>query len=329
MSAGCALDCRAEVFPIRGVFRISRGARTESRVVVAELRDGDVVGRGECMPYARYDETVESVLGEIESVRDAVAGGADRDALQELLPPGAARNAVDCAFWDLEAKRANERAWSLAGVDAPAGVVTAYTLSLDAPDAMGAAAAAAKDRPLLKIKLAGEGDLERVAAIRENAPDATLIVDANEGWTPEMVEPFSAKLAELGVAMIEQPLPAADDAALADVAHPAPLCADESAHTSADIDRLAGRYDVVNIKLDKTGGLTEALKFRQAIRAAGMDVMVGCMIGTSLAMAPAMLVAAGARFVDLDGPLLLAEDRTPGLCYTGSQIAPPASALWG
>ncbi|MEQ9123362.1 MAG: dipeptide epimerase [Alphaproteobacteria bacterium] len=318
-----------EVFPIRGVFRISRGARTESRVVVASLTDGAHVGRGECVPYARYDETVESVRDQIEGVARAVAGGADRRAIQDLLPAGAARNAVDCAFWDLEAKRAGRRAWDLAGMSAPAGIVTAYTLSLDEPAAMGEAAAAAKDRPLLKIKLAGEGDLERVAAIRRNAPDATLIVDANEGWTPDLVEPFSAKLAELGVAMIEQPLPADADAALADLAHRVPLCADESAHTSADIDRLSGRYDVVNIKLDKTGGLTEALAFAKAVRAAGMDVMVGCMLGTSLGMAPATLVAAGARFVDIDGPLLLARDREPGLCYTGSNVAPPPPELWG
>lgn len=319
----------AEVFPIRGTFRISRGARTESLPVVATLTDGDHAGRGECMPYARYDETIESVRAQIESVAKAIAGGADRMALQDLLPPGAARNAIDCAFWDLEAKQAGKRAWDLAGMASPDGIVTAYTLSLDAPDAMGKAAAAAKDRPLLKIKLAGDGDLERVAAIRENAPDATLIVDANEGWSADMVEPFSARLAELGVAMIEQPLPAADDAALSTVAHPVPLCADESAHHAGNMDQLVGRYDVVNIKLDKTGGLTEALKFRDAIRAANMDVMVGCMLGTSLAMAPAMLVAAGARFVDIDGPLLLAEDRAGGLCYTGSNVAPPAPSLWG
>ena len=318
-----------EVFPIRGVFRISRGARTESRAVTATLTDGDVAGRGECMPYARYGETVESVRDQIASVADAIANGADRQAVQGLLPAGAARNAVDCAFWDLEAKRAGKRAWDLAGLSAPDGVVTVYTLSLDEPAAMGAAAAKAADRPRLKIKLAGEGDLERVAAIRENAPDATLIVDANEGWSPEMVEPFSAKLAELGVAMIEQPLPADADEALAHVAHPVPLCADESAHTADDIDRLKGRYEVVNIKLDKTGGLTQALEFRRAIEAAGMDVMVGCVLGSSLAMAPAMLVAAGAAHVDLDGPLLLAEDRTPGLCYTGSEIAPPSAELWG
>ena len=254
---------------------------------------------------------------------------ADRQGLQALLPPGAARNAVDCAFWDLEAKRAGRRAWEIVGLPEPTGIVTAFTLSLDSAEAMGAAAAAAKDRPLLKIKLAGEGDLERVAAIRRNAPDAALIVDANEGWTPAMVAPFSEQLAGLGVAMIEQPLPADADAALADLPHPIPLCADESAHTSDDIDRLQGRYDVVNIKLDKTGGLTEALKFAAAIRSANMGVMVGCMLGTSLGMAPAMLAAAGARFVDLDGPLLLAKDRDPGLCYTGSEIAPPSAALWG
>ncbi len=323
------LTHQEDVFPIRGVFRISRGARTESRVVTATLTHGPFRGRGECVPYARYGETVESVRDQIASVAGAIAAGADRQGLQALLPPGAARNAVDCAFWDLEAKRAGRRAWEIVGLPEPTGIVTAFTLSLDSAEAMGAAAAAAKDRPLLKIKLAGEGDLERVAAIRRNAPDAALIVDANEGWTPAMVAPFSEQLAGLGVAMIEQPLPADADAALADLPHPIPLCADESAHTSDDIDRLQGRYDVVNIKLDKTGGLTEALKFAAAIRSANMGVMVGCMLGTSLGMAPAMLAAAGARFVDLDGPLLLAKDRDPGLCYTGSEIAPPSAALWG
>ncbi|MGZ0188091.1 MAG: N-acetyl-D-Glu racemase DgcA [Alphaproteobacteria bacterium] len=318
-----------EVFPIRGVFRISRGSRTESRAVIATLTDGEHVGRGECMPYARYDETVDSVLAEISGLAPAIANGATRLDIQSLLPAGAARNAIDCAFWDLEAKRSSRRAWDLAGIDQPNGVVTAYTLSLDEPDAMGRAANTAKDRPLLKIKLAGEGDLERVAAIRENAPDAILIVDANEGWTPGMVTPFSEKLAALGVSMIEQPLPASADAPLADLPHPVPLCADESAHTSADISRLAGRYDVVNIKLDKTGGLTEALKFRDAILAANMQVMVGCMLGSSLAMAPAMLIAEGAAFVDLDGPLLLDRDRDPGLCYTGSKITTPSPNLWG
>lgn len=323
------LSAAEEVFPIRGVFRISRGARTESRAVVATISDGAFVGRGECMPYARYNETLESVLGEIESVGDALGKGADRLAIQTLMKPGAARNAVDCALWDLEAKRAGKRVWDLAGLPEPVGVVSAYTLSLDTPEAMGAAALAAKDRPLLKIKLAGEGDLDRVAAIRENAPNAVLIVDANEGWTADMVEPFSLELAKLGVAMIEQPLPSDADEALAKVPHPVPLCADESAHTAANIAALKGRYDVVNIKLDKTGGLTEALKFREAILAANMQVMVGCMLGSSLAMAPAMLVAGGAAFVDLDGPLLLAEDRTPGLCYTGSNIASPPAELWG
>ena len=323
------LTAREEVFPIRGVFRISRGARTESRAAVATISDGAFTGRGECMPYARYGETVQSVLGEIEHAGEALKNGADRDAIQGFMSPGAARNAVDCALWDLEAKRAGKRAWDMVGMQAPTGVVTAYTLSLDTPEVMGAAALAAKVRPLLKIKLAGDGDLDRVAAIRRNAPDAVLIVDANEGWTPDMVEPFSAELAKLGVAMIEQPLPSDNDAALADLPHPVPLCADESAHTAADIGALNGRYDVVNIKLDKTGGLTEALKFRAAILDAGMQVMVGCMLGSSLAMAPAMMVAGGAKFVDLDGPLLLAEDRAPGLCYTGSNIAPPPSELWG
>lgn len=324
-----SLSHREDVLPIRGSFAISRGARTESRLVVVELNDGELVARGECTPYPRYGESVESVREQIEAARAAVEGGASRLDLLGLMPAGAARNAVDCALWDLEAKRTGRRAWEIAGVPMPETIVTAYTLSLDTPEKMREAARAAADRPLLKLKLAGEGDLDRVAAVREAAPEARLIVDANEGWRPEQVEPFSAALAELGVDLIEQPLPAADDAMLADLAHPVPVCADESCHDRATLGHVSGRYDFINIKLDKTGGLTEALLLAEAARAEGLGIMVGCMLASSLSMAPAMLVAAGARFVDLDGPLLLARDREPGIAYRGSLMPLPPPALWG
>ena len=316
-------------WPLAGAFTISRGSRTTSEVVVAEISDGEHVGRAECMPYARYDETVESVIAEIERFAGPVAEGLDRAALQESLSAGAARNALDCALWDLEAKRKGKPVWQLAGLEAPGPLVTAYTLSLDTPENMAKAAGQNAYRPLMKLKLTGEGDIARVSAVREAAPDTRLIVDANEGWSLEMVEPFSAELAPLGVEMIEQPIPAAQDSVLADCVHPVPVCADESCHTSADLDALDGRYEMINIKLDKTGGLTEALALRDAARARGMTVMVGCMIGTSLAMAPAVLVAQGAEVVDLDGPLLLAKDQANGLVYEGSTMYPPDAALWG
>lgn len=324
------LTVRHDSFPIAGTFRISRGAKTTVEVVVAEIRDGDAVGRGECVPYARYGESIDSVMGQIRAAGDSIASGADRAALQDLMTAGAARNAVDCALWDLSAKKSGIPVWRAAGLaKAPQPLTTAYTLSLDEPDAMAANAKRNAGRPLFKLKLTGEGDLERVAAVREAAPDATLIVDANEGWSPAMVEPFSAKLADLGVAMIEQPLPAADDAVLADLAHPVPLCADESAHAREGFPNLVGKYEMVNIKLDKTGGLTEALALKAEAEAAGMQVMVGCMLATSLGMAPAFLVAQGAAVVDLDGPLLLAEDRDPGFVFDGSTMHPPGPALWG
>lgn len=324
------LSVRHDSFPIAGTFRISRGAKTTVEVVVAELRDGDAVGRGECVPYARYGESIESVTSAIEGLRGALSDGAGLTELQDLLPPGAARNALDCALWDLAAKRDGVPVWQAAGLETPPlALTTAYTLSLDTPEKMAEKARANAGRPLFKLKLTGEGDLERVAAVREAAPDATLIVDANEGWSPDMVEPFSARLSDLGVALIEQPLPADADDMLAELAHPVPLCADESAHACAGFGRLAGLYDVVNIKLDKTGGLTEALALRDLARDAGMQIMVGCMLGTSLAMAPAFLVAQGAAFVDLDGPLLLAEDREPGFEFDGSTMHPPPSSLWG
>ena len=316
-------------WPLATAFTISRGSRTSSEVVVVEIHDGDIVGRAECMPYSRYDETVEGVIADIKRFTVPVADGLDREALQEALPAGAARNALDCAFWDLEAKRQGATVWKLAGLDVPGPLVTAYTLSLDTPENMAKVAAENAYRPLMKLKLTGEGDIARVSAVREAAPDVRIIVDANEGWSLEMVEPFSKELALLGVEMIEQPIPAGQDAALADCAHPVPICADESCHTSADLDALDGRYEMINIKLDKTGGLTEALTLRDAARTRGMKIMVGCMIGTALAMAPGVLLAQGAEVGDLDGPLLLAKDHLDGLVYEGSILKPPSPALWG
>jgi len=321
------LIARAEQWPLAEVFTISRGSRTETELVAIELADGEFIGHGECMANPRYGETQEDVLATLGGLD--LASGLDRDSLQALLPAGAARNALDCALWDLEAKRAGKRVWEMAGLTPPDSVTTAFTLSLATPEKMGASAKRHADRPLLKLKVTGEGDFERVAAVREGAPNARLIVDANEGWTADMVEPLSDELKTLGVEMIEQPLPAAKDAVLADLSHPVPLCADESCHTSADLAQLKGRYEIVNIKLDKTGGFTEALKLKQEAYDLGFQVMVGCMVATSLAMAPAHLVAQGVAYVDIDGPLLLARDRQPGLFYEGSSVGPPDAALWG
>jgi L-alanine-DL-glutamate epimerase-like enolase superfamily enzyme len=281
------------------------------------------------VPYGRYGETVQSVLDQIESLHGALAEGLDRQGLQALLPAGAARNAVDLAFWDLECKLSGKRHWQLAGLPAPAPVTTAYTLSLDTVEVMGRKAAENSTRPLLKLKLAGPDDLDRVAAVRRNAPAARIVVDANEGWTVEQYSTLAPRLKALGVEMIEQPLPAGNDAALADVERPVPVCADESCHDTATLAGLKGRYDMVNIKLDKTGGLTEALKLKEAAEAEGYGIMVGCMLATSLAMAPGVLLAQGVPVVDLDGPLLLARDRDPALKIEGSLVYPPAAALWG
>lgn len=324
------LDVRAESFPLAGAFTISRGTKTSAEVVVAELSDGRHRGRGECVPYARYGETVPGVIEALAATRPALAHDPTPQEAQALLPAGAARNALDCALWDLAAKRAGRPVWELAGLAQPPGpLVSAYTLSLDTPEAMGRAAAANARRPLMKLKLTGEGDLERVRAVRAGAPEATLIVDANEAWRPEMIEPYGAAMKELGVAMIEQPLPADADAALGEIDHPVAICADEAAHDRAGLAALVGRYDMINVKLDKTGGLTEALALKRAAEAAGLKVMVGCMVASSLAMAPAFLVAQGAAFVDLDGPLLLARDRAEGLRFDGSRVDPPDPALWG
>ena len=318
------------VWPLRGQFAISRGAKTEAVCVVATIRDGEAAGRGECTPYARYGETVDSTRAAIEDVAPALAESPDRATLARLLPPGAARNALDCALWDLEAKQAGKRAWTLAGIAMPDSITTAYTLSADTPEAMAKVAKVEVDRPLLKLKLVGDGrDLERVEAVRAAAPRSRLIVDANEGWSVEDYRALAPIFAGLGVTLIEQPMPADEDAALADLPHPVTVCADESAHVADDVARLADRYDAVNIKLDKAGGLTEALDILRAAREHGMQVMVGCMMASSLAMAPAMLLAAQADVVDLDGPLWLARDQVPPLAAAGSVLSLPEVALWG
>jgi len=316
-------------WPLAQAFTISRGSRTTAEVVVAEISDGDVRGRGECVPYPRYGESVDSVVAALQAMVAPVFSGLDRRELQVAMPPGAARNALDAAFWDLDAKRNWCSVAKLAGLPPPHPVVTAYTLSLDAPERMADAAALHRARPLLKLKLTGDGDIERVRAVRRAAPSSRLIVDANEGWSERHLVEVMPVLAEFGVELIEQPLPAGKDEALAGVPHPIPVCADESCHTADDLNRLVGRYDAVNIKLDKTGGLTEALALANAARERGFKIMVGCMVGTSLSMAPAMLIAQEAAIVDLDGPLLLASDRANGLRYEGSTVHPAEPALWG
>ncbi|MEQ6202025.1 N-acetyl-D-Glu racemase DgcA [Sulfitobacter sp. HNIBRBA2951] len=319
------IEVTADVFRLAQVFTISRGSRTEAQVLTVRISDGGFVGMGECVPYARYGETLESVTAQIEGL----AGVVTRDALYDLLPAGAARNAVDCALWDLEAKRAGKPAWELAGLAPLAPQITAYTLSLDTPEKMQAQAAEHAHRPLLKIKLGTPDDMPRLEAVRAGAPDSTIIVDANEGWSAQVYADLAPHLVRLGVALVEQPLPAGEDDALIGMARPVPVCADESCHDRGSLPALAGKYDVVNIKLDKTGGLTEALALRDAALKAGFDVMVGCMVGSSLAMAPAMLVAQGAKVVDLDGPLLLAEDRDTPLKFDTAGVHPPVAALWG
>ncbi|WP_299371235.1 N-acetyl-D-Glu racemase DgcA [uncultured Tateyamaria sp.] len=320
------IDVSRDVFQLAEVFTIARGSRTEAQVLTAHLSDGDHAGWGECVPYARYDETLDSVAAQIAGLPEAFS----RADLIDLLPAGAARNAVDCALWDLEAKRAGKRAWDLAGLGTPGPEITAYTLSLAAPDAMRDQAARNAHRPLLKTKLGGgEEDVARIEAVRAGAPDARIIVDANEGWTPDLYRTLAPVLVRLGVAMVEQPLPAGADDALSEIERVLPVCADESCHDRGSLAGLKGKYDMVNIKLDKTGGLTEALALRTAARAEGYRVMIGCMVGSSLAMAPATILAQGAEVVDLDGPLLLAEDRDAPLRFDAAGVHPPEAALWG
>jgi len=319
------IEVTADVFRLAQVFTISRGSRTEAKVLTVRLSEGGVTGWGECVPYARYDETLESVTAQIEGLEGEIT----HDSLYDLLPAGAARNAVDCALWDLEAKRAGKRVWDLIGLPAPKPQITAYTLSLDDPAKMQAQAAENAFRPLLKIKLGTPDDMPRLEAVRAGAPQSTIIIDANEGWSAEVYADLAPHLVRLGVKLVEQPLPAGDDDALIGMDRPVPVCADESAHDTASLPNLKGKYDMVNIKIDKTGGLTEALRLRQAALEQGYDVFVGCMVGSSLAMAPATLVAQGVSFVDLDGPLLLGEDRKTPLVFDENGVHPPAPELWG
>ncbi len=319
------LSVTRESFPLAEVFTIARGSKTSAEVITVRAFGEGVMGQGECVPYARYGESLDSVTTEIEGLPE----GIQRHDLQDALPPGAARNAVDCALWDLSAKITGTPVWQLAGLGRPRAVTTAYTLSLDTPEKMQAAAARQAARPLLKIKLGTPDDMPRVEAVRAGAPGSRIIVDANEGWSAEVYAELAPHLVRLGVAMVEQPLPAGDDGILAEIERPLPVCADEACHDRASLPDLTGKYDMINIKLDKTGGLTEAIALRDAARTAGFEVMVGCMVGSSLAMAPAVLVAQGAEVVDLDGPLLLAKDRTPPIRFEGSVMAPAEPGLWG
>ncbi|MDI6026006.1 dipeptide epimerase [Corticibacterium sp. UT-5YL-CI-8] len=324
------ISVEAERFPIAGTFTISRGSKTEAEVLTCTITQDGFSGRGECVPYRRYGETLDSVRQNLDAAGESIRQGATRQELLRLMPAGAARNAVDCALWDLEAKLTGKSVHELSGLSAPKALTTAYTLSLGTPESMAAQARENASRPLLKVKIGGGADdIERIRAVSQAAPNARIILDANEGWTAETLVDNMWAAAELGVALIEQPLPAGADAMLSQIPHPVPICADESVHDSATLEALVGRYDAVNIKLDKTGGLTEALVLHKRARELGFRIMVGCMVGTSLAMAPAVLLAQDAEFVDLDGPLLLARDREPGLRYEGSLVYPPLPALWG
>ncbi len=322
------LTVRTERWPIAGTFTISRGSRTEAVVVVCEIREGAAIGRAECVPYPRYGESVDGVAADIEAMVEALDNSLDRQGLLTAMKAGAARNAVDCALWDLESKLAGKRAWELAGLPAPKPLTTVYTISLSSPEEM-AEQAKSCGRPHLKIKLGGEGDADRLAAIRAAVPQATLVIDANEGWTPANLEANLAVCERFRIALVEQPLPASDDEALRHVRRPIPICADESVHDRASLAKLAGKYDAINVKLDKTGGLTEAFLLVAEAEKLGLKIMTGCMLGTSLSMAPATLIAQKAFLVDLDGPLLLREDRPEGLRYDGATVYPPTPSLWG
>ena len=317
------IDVTRDVFQLAQVFTISRGSRTQAEVLTVTVQGDGFRGVGECVPYARYGETLDSVTAQIEGFTG------DWQALPEALPAGAARNALDCAFWDHAAKQAGKRVWDLLGLPAPRPEITAYTLSLDTPDAMQKQAAQNAHRPLLKIKLGTPDDMARLEAVRRGAPEVPIIVDANEGWTADVYADLAPHLIRLGVKMVEQPLPSGQDDMLAEIARPLPVCADESCHDRASLPGLRGKYDMVNIKLDKTGGLTEALALKQQAIAEGYSVMVGCMVGSSLAMAPATILAQGVAFTDLDGPLLLAEDRDEPLVFDELGVHRPAAALWG
>ncbi len=324
-----SLHLETERFPIAGSFTISRGSKTEAEVVTCTLRDGDHAGHGECVPYGRYGETVSSVIESIEALRNDLERGLTREELMSAMAPGAGRNAVDCALWDFEAKSRGHDTHKRVCRVLPRPVVTAVTISLGDPEDMAAQARAVADRPLLKVKVGSSSDYARIHAVASAAPNSRIILDANEGWTEDNIRENLMAAAQFHVALVEQPLPAGKDAILRDIPHPVPICADESVHTADSILELAGLYDFVNIKLDKTGGLTAAMLLRDRAREAGFGIMVGCMVGTSLSMAPAVLLAQDADYVDLDGPLLLARDRSPALTYTGSLVSPPSPALWG
>ena len=319
------IQAKVEIFPLAHVFRISRGARTQAEVVTVTIEKDGVTGRGECVPYARYNETLESVIKQVESLPADI----DKETLQDTLPPGAARNAVDCALWDFECKKRDQRIWKIAGIQVPEQKITAYTLSLDEPKNMFKQAEKNSNRPLLKVKLGTPNDMPRLEAVRKGAPNSEIIVDANEGWDAELYSQLAPELVRLGVKLVEQPLPADQDDDLIGLPRPLPICADESCHDRKSLEKLIGKYDFVNIKLDKTGGLTEALLLKNKALEAGFKIMVGCMVGSSLAMAPATLIAQNATFVDLDGPLLLAHDRRHGLLYDESWVHPPVKDLWG
>ena len=319
------ITAQRETFRLAETFSISRGSKTEAEVITVTLEAGGVAGRGECVPYGRYGESLDSVRAEIEGY----SGPMTHEAFAAHLPAGAARNALDAALWDWRAKRAGCRIWTLAGLEPPRPLITAFTITLNSPERMRAAAARHAERPILKIKLGTPGDMPRLEAVRAGAPAARIIVDANEGWDAEIYRDLAPHLRRLGVEMVEQPLPAGADAALSEMPRPVPVCADESCHTREDLAGLTGRYDLVNVKLDKAGGLTEALALCDAARQQGFGVMVGCMVGSSLAMAPAVLAAQAAAVTDLDGPLLLAEDRAVPLRYDAQGVHPPEAALWG
>ncbi|MBL0372751.1 dipeptide epimerase [Rhizobium sp. KVB221] len=323
------LDTTITSFPIAGEFKISRGSKTSADVVICTIWDGNARGRGECVPYKRYGETLDSVTSQIVSFREAIERGANRSEIAGLMPPGAARNAVDCALWDLEAKISGQSVAAAIGVSEPKPLTTAYTISLDTADAMAAQAGKYAHRALLKVKTGTEDDETRIRAVRAAAPLAAIVLDANEGWSEDNVVRHLQIAAECGVALVEQPLPAGHDDILARIAHPLLICADESVHARGDLSALVGKYDAVNIKLDKTGGLTEALAMKAEARRLGFSIMAGCMVGSSLAMAPAVLLAQDVDFVDLDGPLLLAEDCEPALTYRESLVYPPERVLWG
>lgn len=319
------VDAAVEEWPLAGVFVISRGAKSTARVVVATIRDGALTARGECVPYPRYRQTPE----ETQQAILAASWPLDRARLQSALPPTAARNALDCALWDLEAKRSGRRAAEIAGVGTLRPVLTCYTLSLESPGAMAEAARAVPNLPLLKLKLGRAGDHDRMRAVRRARPDARLVADANEGWTPDELPALLRTAADVGIELIEQPLPENQDGVLARIERPVPVCADESAHTTGNLAALRGRYDAVNVKLDKTGGLTGALAMAAEVRRLGFKVMVGSMVATSLSMAPALIVAQQADWADLDSPLLLAGDREFGLTVRDGMILPPDPRLWG